>query len=353
MRLTCAKPGAAPQVEPAARLLRGLALGHSVSMDRPAGTTEDSGELLLRRVFMPAPSGDLLELGSEVAVARLGYELGCELPETLPAAYIPGAAAAVAAGLAAGGGAGASAIPAACAGMVAVVSRVVDGDAVVIGEGDTAEKVRLACVGTPETVNPQKPVEFFGKQASAFTTSLMLGQTVCLERDPEQGDRDQYGRLVRCARLADGRDVSAEIIGRGYGFAYSGMPCARKKDYAELERQARGHFQGLWNPNAQQVAESSMRPAGAYVDLGTGSTSPAAGSTSSARGGVVPLYKGTGSGAFSEVGSGSAGTSHAAGSTGASGRKPGTDVHVRAYTRDDGTQVKAHTRARPGEADDQ
>jgi micrococcal nuclease len=46
------------------------------------------------------------------------------------------------------------------------IQRVVDGDTLVLGTG---ERVRLIGVNTPETKHPQKPVEAFGKEASAFT----------------------------------------------------------------------------------------------------------------------------------------------------------------------------------------
>lgn len=42
------------------------------------------------------------------------------------------------------------------------------------------------------------------------------------------------------------------------------------------------------------------------------------------------------------------GGSYSGGSAGGSSRTPGSDVHVRGYTRSDGTQVRAHTRAAPG-----
>jgi endonuclease YncB( thermonuclease family) len=43
--------------------------------------------------------------------------------------------------------------------------RVVDGDTItIIGQGKI-EKVRLIGVDTPETVHPNKPVEYFGKEA--------------------------------------------------------------------------------------------------------------------------------------------------------------------------------------------
>ena len=51
----------------------------------------------------------------------------------------------------------------------AKVTRVVDGDTLVVSIAGREERVRLIGVDTPETVHPQKPVEFFGKEASAFT----------------------------------------------------------------------------------------------------------------------------------------------------------------------------------------
>ena len=59
-----------------------------------------------------------------------------------------------------------------------VVERVVDGDTIVVrGVG----RVRLIGVDTPETVAPGRPVEFFGREASAFTKRLLEGRSVRLE----------------------------------------------------------------------------------------------------------------------------------------------------------------------------
>src|SRR5262245_12563409 len=50
-----------------------------------------------------------------------------------------------------------------------VVKRVVDGDTLILGNN---EWVRLIGVDTPETKHPNKPVERFGKEASAFTKRM-------------------------------------------------------------------------------------------------------------------------------------------------------------------------------------
>jgi len=45
-------------------------------------------------------------------------------------------------------------------------TKVIDGDTIVLSNGET---VRLIGVDTPETKHPSKPVEYYGKEATAFT----------------------------------------------------------------------------------------------------------------------------------------------------------------------------------------
>ena len=94
-----------------------------------------------------------------------------------------------------------------CAEETYLVKRVVDGDTIVL---DTGDKVRLIGVDTPETVHPNKPVEFFGKEASAFTKALCEGKKVRLEYDWQK--EDKYHRLLAYVYLEDGTFVNAEII---------------------------------------------------------------------------------------------------------------------------------------------
>ena len=69
------------------------------------------------------------------------------------------------------------------------VVRVVDGDTLLL---DRNERVRLIGVDTPETVDPRRPVERFGKEASAFTKRMVEGKRVRLEFDQDR--RDRFGR---------------------------------------------------------------------------------------------------------------------------------------------------------------
>lgn len=117
----------------------------------------------------------------------------------------------------------------------------VDGDTI---ELDGKEKVRLIGVDTPETKHPKRPVEFFGRQASAFTESLMLSKRVRLEFDQNRTDR--FGRTLAYVFLEDGTFVNAEIIRRGYGFAYTKYPFRHLEHFRAFEREARETERGLW-----------------------------------------------------------------------------------------------------------
>ena len=121
------------------------------------------------------------------------------------------------------------------------VERVVDGDTIIV-EG--VGRVRLIGVDTPETVHPNRPVEFFGKEASAFTKRLLEGKRVRLEYDQERTDR--YGRTLAYVYLADGTFVNAEIIRRGYGHAYTRFAFRYMDEFRQFEREARNNRRGLW-----------------------------------------------------------------------------------------------------------
>ncbi len=122
--------------------------------------------------------------------------------------------------------------------------RVIDGDTVVL---DGGERVRLIGVDTPESVDPRRPVERFGKEAAAFTRRLAEGKRVGLEYGDET--LDVYGRTLAYIYLPDGTLLNEEIIRQGYGFAYTRFPHRRMEEFVKLERDAREHERGLWAPD--------------------------------------------------------------------------------------------------------
>lgn len=130
----------------------------------------------------------------------------------------------------------------------AYVTKVVDGDTikVLLPSGET-ETVRLIGINTPETKDPRRPVECFGKEASAKAQELMEEKIITLEEDKSQGDRDRYGRLLRYVFNQDSSNINQQLIKEGYAYEYTyNNPYRYQEDFQEAERQAQEGEKGLW-----------------------------------------------------------------------------------------------------------
>jgi micrococcal nuclease len=128
-----------------------------------------------------------------------------------------------------------------------VVREVVDGDTIVVRLHDTDEKVRLLGIDTPETKDPRKPVQCFGKEASAHTAELLPpGTEVHLVRDVE--DRDRYDRILAYVyRAQDGLFVNLELARGGFADLLTYPPnVAHTSDFQGAVAEARREQRGLW-----------------------------------------------------------------------------------------------------------
>jgi micrococcal nuclease len=125
-----------------------------------------------------------------------------------------------------------------------LVTRVVDGDTIDVQQ---IGRIRLIGVDTPETVDPRRPVQYFGKEASDFLKRLIERKPVRLEYDQQR--TDLYDRTLAYVFLADGTLVNAEIIRQGYGFAYTRFPFKYLEEFRRHERDAREAGRGLWAPD--------------------------------------------------------------------------------------------------------
>ena len=97
------------------------------------------------------------------------------------------------------------------------VHQVVDGDTISIAlSNGTTETVRLLGVDTPETVDPSRPRQCFGAEASSFVAAVIPpGTEIIVERDTEA--RDHYGRLLAYIyRASDGLFVNEAILLHGF-----------------------------------------------------------------------------------------------------------------------------------------
>ena len=140
------------------------------------------------------------------------------------------------------------------------VIRVVDGNTidVMFENGTQPERVRLIGVHTPEVVNPDRPARFYGKEASDFTTAMLIDREVWLQFDVTA--RDRYRRflayiwLERPGDINDEEDVrqnmfNARLILGGYGQAVTIQPNSRyARLFAQFQREAQEESRGLWFP---------------------------------------------------------------------------------------------------------
>lgn len=87
-----------------------------------------------------------------------------------------------------------------------------DGDTIAVDMQGKTETIRFIGVDTPETHDPRKPVQCYGKTASAFTKKLIGDSPVRLEADPLSGNRDRYDRLLRYIYLPNGTLVNEALV---------------------------------------------------------------------------------------------------------------------------------------------
>ena len=136
--------------------------------------------------------------------------------------------------------------------IAAVVERVVDGDTIIVRLPDgRRERVRLLGIDTPESVDPRRPVECFGKEAAARTRKLLAGRHVLLEFDPTQGLRDRYGRLLAYVFRDDGLFINETLIAEGFAHEYTyKVPHRYRERFRKAQQAAKAAKRGLWHPSA-------------------------------------------------------------------------------------------------------
>jgi micrococcal nuclease len=126
----------------------------------------------------------------------------------------------------------------------------VDGDTIVISYNGTDTKVRLLGINTPETVDPRKTVECFGKEASLYTKQLLQDRQVSIVFDQTQGEKDKYGRLLAYVYRDDGLFINKELVLGGYAYEYTyHTPYLFQKEFKDAQRDAEQGQKGLWNPS--------------------------------------------------------------------------------------------------------
>lgn len=123
-----------------------------------------------------------------------------------------------------------------------LVKRVIDGDTIEIEGG---QKVRYIGIDTPETVDPRKPIQCFGIEASNRNKELVENKKIRLEKDVSETDK--YGRLLRYVYVGK-TFVNLALVSEGFAHSSSYPPDVKyQSQLIAAERQARDQNLGLWS----------------------------------------------------------------------------------------------------------
>jgi len=123
----------------------------------------------------------------------------------------------------------------------ATVTRVVDGDSLVVGGG---ERVRLLQIDTPELGE----AECYAREALRELRSLVRpGTGIGLERDERLDSVDRHGRLLRYVH-ARALNVNVELVRRGAGapFFLRGDRGRYAEELSSAVDEARSSRRGMW-----------------------------------------------------------------------------------------------------------
>ena len=128
-------------------------------------------------------------------------------------------------------------IPSACAAddFQAKVIHIADGDTItVLNDANEQIKIRLNGIDCPEKA------QAFGSKATQFTKRLAHKKTVTIQAY----DQDKYGRTIGDVVLADGRNLSQELVKAGYAWWF--FKYSDDEHLGALEAKAKIAKVGLW-----------------------------------------------------------------------------------------------------------
>jgi endonuclease YncB( thermonuclease family) len=136
------------------------------------------------------------------------------------------------------------------AGSLSGIARVIDGDTIAIGE----TRVRLEGIDAPES-GQTCGRRWFGSWACGAAATAELARIIgdkSVSCDPRGLDR--YGRTLAVC-FVDGRDINAQMVRRGYAWAF----VKYSRLYVGEEAQARAEGLGVWQGEAMPPWEYRAR----------------------------------------------------------------------------------------------
>lgn len=131
--------------------------------------------------------------------------------------------------------------------MPYTVVKVLDGDTFDVKVEKQIVRARMLGVDTPETIDPRKPVQCFGKEASKETKKLLMKHSVKLQIDSTQSLTDKFGRLLAYVYRDDGLFINEFLVENGYAHEYTyDVPYVKQDEFKKIEKEAKESKKGLW-----------------------------------------------------------------------------------------------------------
>lgn len=139
------------------------------------------------------------------------------------------------------------------------VAKVIDGDTVVVRMAGKQETVRFIGIDAPET---GANAECYATEATEALKELIGGGNVRLEKDPTQGERDKYDRLLAYVFTEGGVNIALKLIEGGFAKEYTySKTYTYQKEFKAAQKRAEGSRVGLWAPNACAKPAVDQKPA--------------------------------------------------------------------------------------------
>jgi micrococcal nuclease len=139
------------------------------------------------------------------------------------------------------------------------VARVVDGDTIVVKDGDARTTIRLVGIDAPEVSHKKRePGQPFSQKSAQHLAGLVLNKVVTVK----SFGPDRYGRILGEV-FVSGKNINLEMVKSGLAEAYRGTPPKGQNmgPYWKAEAEAKKAGEGMWVLGAKYVSPRDWRKA--------------------------------------------------------------------------------------------
>ncbi len=143
-------------------------------------------------------------------------------------------------------------------GVLYEVAKVLDGDTLVANVAGKEVIVRLIGMDTPEVVDPRKPVQCYGPEASAKAKEVLSDKKIYLEKEKSKGNYDIYGRVLAYAKFVDGSLYNQYMIENGFAkeYTFNSEKYKYQKEFRDAQKKAKKEKVGMWGSCLEKLGST-------------------------------------------------------------------------------------------------